>query len=164
MHIQLKFKTSGGIFLWDTVNEVGCMYRGAADIFSSGVLFGSSDCMHACTMVLIINTKNCSLSIVIRFLLNMYTAQQAHVSWNSHFSPWFDIMNGVKQGGVLSPVLFWRSLDLSQVCWLWLLCWSRICWSSRICWRYCAFSTYTVHNMPCDVCLKYVKSMPTGLM
>jgi len=47
------------------VNEVGCMYRGAADIFSSGVLFSSSDCMHACTMVLIINTKNCSLSIVL---------------------------------------------------------------------------------------------------
>ena len=34
------------------------------------------------------------------------TAQRARVSWNSRFSPWFDIMNGVKQGGVFSPVLF----------------------------------------------------------
>ena len=49
--------------------------------------------------------------VVIRFLLNMYTAQQARVSWNSHFSPWFDIMNGVKQGGVLSPVLFCVYMD-----------------------------------------------------
>ena len=27
------------------------------------------------------------------------------------FSPWFDIMNGVKQGGVLSPVLFCVYMD-----------------------------------------------------
>jgi len=41
----------------------------------------------------------------------MYTAQQARVSWNSHFSPWFDITNGVKQGGVLSLVLFSVYMD-----------------------------------------------------
>ena len=28
------------------------------------------------------------------------------MSWNSHFSPWFDTMNGVKLGEVLSQVLF----------------------------------------------------------
>ena len=31
--------------------------------------------------------------------------------WNGHFSQWFDIKNGVKQGGVLSPVLFCLYLD-----------------------------------------------------
>ena len=49
--------------------------------------------------------------IVVRFLLNLYTSQQAHVLWNGHFSQWFDIKNGVKQGGVLSPVLFCVYLD-----------------------------------------------------
>jgi len=49
--------------------------------------------------------------IVVRFLLNLYTSQQAHVLWNGHFSQWFNIKNGVKQGGVLSPVLFCVYLD-----------------------------------------------------
>jgi len=33
------------------------------------------------------------------------------VLWNGHFSEWFDIKNGVKQGGVISPVLFCVYLD-----------------------------------------------------
>jgi len=43
-------------------------------------------------------------NIVVRFLLNLYTSQQAHVLWNGHFSQWFGIKNGVKRGGVITYI------------------------------------------------------------
>ena len=36
----------------------------------------------------------------------MHTNQTLKVKWGSVMSEFFSIMNGVKQGGVLSPVLF----------------------------------------------------------
>ena len=42
----------------------------------------------------------------VRVLLDAYTRQEACVSWGSSTSDPFVAQNGVKQGGVLSPVLF----------------------------------------------------------
>ena len=52
-------------------------------------------------------------AVIVRFLLNMYTGHRTHVWWNSCESRWFDVCNGVKQGGVLtgSPVLFCVYID-----------------------------------------------------
>jgi hypothetical protein len=44
--------------------------------------------------------------IVIRLLLNMYINHTTRVAWNGIFSDRFVAKNGVKQGGILSPVLF----------------------------------------------------------
>jgi hypothetical protein len=44
--------------------------------------------------------------LVLRLLLNTYTGQSARVQWNDGLSHSFSISNGVKQGGILSPVLF----------------------------------------------------------
>jgi len=41
----------------------------------------------------------------------MYTSQRARIVWNNQYSDWFEINNGVKQGGVLSPVLFCVYID-----------------------------------------------------
>ncbi len=41
-----------------------------------------------------------------RLLLNMYTNQKLRFKWNSEFSELFSVTNGVKQGGVISPILF----------------------------------------------------------
>lgn len=49
--------------------------------------------------------------VIIRFLLNMYTMHQTHVECNGANSRWFNVRNGVKQGGVLSPVLFCVYID-----------------------------------------------------
>ena len=46
-----------------------------------------------------------------RLLANMYAHQYLRVKWNSVFSVMFDICNGVKQGGVLSPILFCLYID-----------------------------------------------------
>ena len=43
---------------------------------------------------------------VLRLLLFMYTNQALRVKWGSVMSESFTVMNEVKQGGVLSPVLF----------------------------------------------------------
>ena len=44
--------------------------------------------------------------IVLRLLLFMYTNQSLRVKWSSTLSDQFSVMNGVKQGRVLSPILF----------------------------------------------------------
>ena len=43
---------------------------------------------------------------IIRLLMDSFERQRARVMWNSHVSDYFSISNGVKQGGVISPVLF----------------------------------------------------------
>jgi len=47
----------------------------------------------------------------LRLLLNMYTSSVARVSWNGIFSQSFTVENGVRQGGVVSPVLFCLYID-----------------------------------------------------
>ena len=43
---------------------------------------------------------------IIRVLINMYVTQQACVSWAGIISDYFSVHNGVRQGGVLSSILF----------------------------------------------------------
>ena len=44
--------------------------------------------------------------LIVRLLLNMYLISTAVVSWNAVNSDQFKLCNGVKQGGVISPLLF----------------------------------------------------------
>lgn len=45
-------------------------------------------------------------AIIIRFLLNIYLCQATRISWNGCNSHCIKVLNGVRQGAVLSPVLF----------------------------------------------------------
>ena len=49
--------------------------------------------------------------LIIRVLYNMYTNSDMQVRWKSELSNVFPLMNGVKQGGCLSPMLFTLYLD-----------------------------------------------------
>ena len=44
--------------------------------------------------------------LVIRLIMEMYEKQSMAVRWNNEYSDSFVVSNGVKQGGVLSPILF----------------------------------------------------------
>ena len=44
--------------------------------------------------------------IIIRFLMSVYKLQIANVKWNGEISTSFKISNGVKQGAVLSSILY----------------------------------------------------------
>ena len=45
-------------------------------------------------------------------LLFMYTNQPMHVKWKDSLSDHFSIGNGVRQGAVLSPLLFTLYIDM----------------------------------------------------
>ena len=59
---------------------------------------------------LLVNRKLCP--VVCRLLLYMYTNQHLCVKWGSHVSREFCVHNGVKQGGILSPLLFTVYVDV----------------------------------------------------
>ena len=42
----------------------------------------------------------------IRLIVDSYARQLSRVSWGNHLSQYFELSHGVKQGGVLSPILF----------------------------------------------------------
>ena len=48
---------------------------------------------------------------IVRILIVLYTSSQVRVSWAGLYSDYFSVLNGVKQGGVISPVLFCIYLD-----------------------------------------------------
>jgi hypothetical protein len=48
---------------------------------------------------------------IIRVLMNMYTGHLIRISWAGVMSGYFNALNGVKQGGVVSPVLFCIYID-----------------------------------------------------
>ena len=50
-------------------------------------------------------------SYIVRLLINWYTNQTAAVSWATILSASCNVCNGVRQGGVLSPVLFSIYID-----------------------------------------------------
>ena len=48
---------------------------------------------------------------ILKFLMCTYQRQSVMVNWNGECSSTFSVGNSVKQGGVLSPVLFSLYLD-----------------------------------------------------
>ena len=48
---------------------------------------------------------------IVRLLLHWYMTQKMRVQWSGRASDDFEISNGVRQGGVPSPVLFTIYLD-----------------------------------------------------
>ena len=49
--------------------------------------------------------------LLLRFLWSWYKSQSCAVKWNACVSESFEVANGVRQGGVLSPILFTVYLD-----------------------------------------------------
>ena len=58
-----------------------------------------------------ISTEKNICPLYIRVIINMYEHSKSRIKWNNVKSDNFYIGNGVKQGGVLSPILFNLYLD-----------------------------------------------------
>ena len=45
-------------------------------------------------------------SNVLRIIINMHSGMKRSVLYRGHHSDWFDILQGLGQGGVLSPMFY----------------------------------------------------------
>ena len=52
-----------------------------------------------------------NIYLVVRFLLRWYQFQRLRTKWNGFTSDAFSVSWGVRQGGVLSPILFTVYID-----------------------------------------------------
>ena len=77
-------------------NDVYCTMLDATKAF---------DRVEYCKLIRLLITKRLP-AVVIRFLLNIYLGQTTRISWNGCNSQCIKVLNGVRQGAVLSPVLF----------------------------------------------------------
>ena len=68
------------------------------------------DRVHFGSLFRLLLKRNLPLGIV-RLLLDSYTRQQACTVWDQQKSSFFNITNGVKQGGVISPRMFTIYID-----------------------------------------------------
>ncbi len=49
--------------------------------------------------------------IMIRTIMDMYERQESRVVWNNEYGEYFTSMNGVCQGGIISPLMFTVYMD-----------------------------------------------------
>jgi len=69
-----------------------------------------SDRVHYCKLFRLLVKRGLSPCIV-RILINLYTFNQVHVLWARLASDYFVALNGVKQRGVICPILFCIYID-----------------------------------------------------
>jgi hypothetical protein len=106
--LQFGFKRSSSTILCTGVlKETICHYvRGGCNVY--GLFLDASkafDRINYTKLFKLLIKKGMDIKLV-RCLLYMYTNQALKVNWNGIISNEFKAQNGVKQGGVLSPLLF----------------------------------------------------------
>ena len=111
--LQFGFKKSHStVQCTYVVNEVVHYYnRHNSDVYA--VLLDASqafDRVHYCKLFALLLKRNLS-PVICHLLLNMYCEQCFKVQWGKTTTESSTVTNGVKQGGVLSPILFTVYVD-----------------------------------------------------
>jgi len=78
---------------------------------------------------------------ILRVLINLYTNSCVRVAWGAITSDYFSVVNGVKQGAILSPCFLrlYRRFIVTAEKGGFGCCPFR--WCSWLCWRHCACVT-----------------------
>ena len=96
---------------WMVIEGISYFLRNGSDVFTCTMDMSKAFDMvrHSLLFEKLINLGvSC---IFIRLLMKMYTQQYANVRWNGKVSHQFNIRNGVKQGAVLSAILYCVYVD-----------------------------------------------------
>jgi len=82
-------------------SSVLCTFLDASDAF---------DRLNYCKLFRLLNKRDLP-ACIIRVLINMYTGHLIRISWAGVLSDYINVLNGVKQGGVINPILFCICID-----------------------------------------------------
>ena len=70
--------------------------------------------------------------VIARLLINMYTQQRVSVVWGDAVAKPFGCTNGVKQGGVLSPIFLEAYVEEFKIFWMRVPYWTSLCGGFRV--------------------------------
>ena len=106
--LQFAYQPGGSTNMctWAVIETIGYFMRHGSEVYAC-----TMDMTKAFDLVkhgLLFRKLNASgiPAIFIRILLFIYMMQSARVKWNGEYSNWFTLCNGVRQGGVLSAILY----------------------------------------------------------
>ena len=111
--LQFAFKKDHSTSMCTSVLKEVCSYYLAKDTDVYLCLLDASkafDRVHYGKLFRLLEKRNIPVQIR-RLLLDMYTRQKMKTVWNGCESNDFSVKNGVKQGGILSPILFCIYID-----------------------------------------------------
>ena len=109
---QYAFKTGHSTNMCTSVLKEVCSYKSRHTDVYICMLDASKafDRVHYGKLFNLLRERKLS-SVVMRLLLDMYTRHRMCTNWNGVRSNFFHTKNGVKQGGILSPILFYVYFD-----------------------------------------------------
>ena len=106
LQFSYQKRCSTNMCTWMVVESINHFLRNNSDVYACFMdMKKAFDMVKHGTLFRKLIEKNVP-PIYLRLLLVMYRTQSAKVRWNGEFSDAFSISNGVKQGAVLSAVLF----------------------------------------------------------
>ena len=111
--LQFEFQqdTSTNMCTWLAVETIEYYLRNGSDVFACVMdMTKAFDKLQHSKLLWKLVEKGVP-PIFLRLLLEMYEKQQANVRWNGVLSNSFPVKNGVKQGAVLSPILYCIYID-----------------------------------------------------
>ena len=111
--LQFSFKPEHSTNMCTSIFKEVCSYYNARNSDVYVCLLDASkafDRVHYGKLFALLEKRNLPV-LVRRLLLDMYTRQRVQALWKKSKSDVFTVNNGVKQGGILSPILFCVYID-----------------------------------------------------